>query len=546
MSASAYPLGTPSYEIRFPTLDLNEEQDAEFCYVREGHTWQNLRLHDYAEIYRHAGLYESLFRGLLQCRSPEHVVGLLQDTFAHRGVSVSGLRVLDFGAGNGMVAEELSRAGVASIIGVDILPEARTAAVRDRPGVFSDYVVADFTRVSEEERRRIRDANPNLLVCVAALGFGDVPTAAFAEAFNLIDPNGWVAFNIRDAFLHARDRTGFARLIHAMAAMDVIRVEAWKRYVHRLSVHGKPIEYIAIVARRRGEITEEMVRCAERRVGGLRRADRTPRSVIELVDVSKSYDCRTRALQHVSLSVGEGELVAIVGGSGSGKSTALKLINRLIEPTEGEVRIDGRDVREFDPVRLRRRIGYVFQQIGLFPHLTVSENIAITPRLMKWNRAEIASRVDELLSLVGLTPEEYRDRRPATLSGGQQQRVGFARALAANPSILLLDEPFGAIDPITREALQQDFAIIHRRLRLTCVLVTHDIWEALLLADRIAVMNAGRIVQIGAAHELLESPADEYVASLLAAPRRAARRLEELSPGPVGDDLLPTAREEAA
>ena len=227
-----------------------------------------------------------------------------------------------------------------------------------------------------------------------------------------------------------------------------------------------------------------------------------------------------------SLSVRAGELVVLLGGSGSGKTTTLKMINRLIEPTAGFVRLDGIDTAELPPHELRRRIGYVFQRIGLFPHMTVGENVAVTPALLGWPPQRIASRVEHLLDLVELDPALY-DRQPHELSGGQQQRVGVARALAAEPRVMLLDEPFGALDPVTRERLQQSFLRIREKLALTTVFVTHDMTEALTLADRIGVMHAGPAPagrhaprSAHAARRRLRGPADEHAA---AAGRRRGR-----------------------
>jgi len=254
--------------------------------------------------------------------------------------------------------------------------------------------------------------------------------------------------------------------------------------------------------------------------------------MIALEHISKSYDGGSRFSVHdVSFEVPEGRLLVLLGGSGCGKTTTLKMINRLIEPTSGRIEVAGRDVRRADPVELRRSIGYVFQGIGLFPHMTIAENIAVVPRLLKWPAARTRTRVDELLELVHLPPGEYRARLPRQLSGGQQQRVGFARALAAGPQIMLLDEPFGALDPITRDELREEFLQIRRRLGLTAVMVTHDMTEALLAADLIAVMNAGRLLQVGTPHELLTSPADAFVAALMSAPKRQADQLEALVAG---------------
>ena len=252
--------------------------------------------------------------------------------------------------------------------------------------------------------------------------------------------------------------------------------------------------------------------------------------MIVLENVSKSYDGgRQWSVREVSLEVPAGELVVLLGGSGCGKTTTLKMINRLIEPTGGRIAVGGRDVLQVDPVSLRRGIGYVFQGIGLFPHMTVAQNIAVVPRLLKWPASKIERRVEELLELVRLPPGEYRRRLPRELSGGQQQRVGFARALAAGPEVMLLDEPFGALDPITRDELRTEFLQVRRRLALTVVMVTHDMTEALLSADRIAVMNAGRLVQVGTPHDLLTRPADPFVAALMATPKRQAEQLEALA-----------------
>jgi osmoprotectant transport system ATP-binding protein len=249
--------------------------------------------------------------------------------------------------------------------------------------------------------------------------------------------------------------------------------------------------------------------------------------VIELIRLCKRYG-DTVAVEDLSLEVARGELLVLLGGSGSGKTTTLKMINRLVEPSSGLVRIAGVDHRELPAHELRRRIGYCFQQVGLFPHLSVAENVAITPRLLGWNAPRIAERVDELLRLVELEPTGFRDRLPDELSGGQQQRVGLARAFAAGPELVLLDEPFGALDPLTRDRLQRWFQQVRRDLRLTALFVTHDMLEALLLGDRIAVMNRGRLVQVGTPDELMRRPADAYVADLMATPRRQAEAVDLL------------------
>jgi osmoprotectant transport system ATP-binding protein len=254
--------------------------------------------------------------------------------------------------------------------------------------------------------------------------------------------------------------------------------------------------------------------------------------MITLDGVCRSFDDgATFAVQNLSLHVGEGELLILLGASGCGKTTTLKMINRLIEPTEGRIEIGGENVRRLDPIRLRRRIGYIFQGIGLFPHMTIAQNVGIVPRLLGWKKADIEARVDELLNLVGLPPEEFRERRPRELSGGQQQRIGVARALAARPQALLMDEPFGALDPITRDDLQRDFKRLHGEMGLTAVMVTHDMTEALLMADRIAVMQDGRLVGLGTPHELITDPPHDYVRTLMTMPKRQADEVESIARG---------------
>ena len=249
--------------------------------------------------------------------------------------------------------------------------------------------------------------------------------------------------------------------------------------------------------------------------------------MIEVRRLTKSYGA-FRAVEEVSFDVEKGELLAIVGGSGSGKTTLLKMLNLLAVPDSGRIRIAGEWQASQPPHLLRRKIGYVCQKVGLFPHLTVAENIGITPSLLGWEPELVARRVKELLALLELDPA-LEQRLPAELSGGQQQRVGVARALAARPDLMLLDEPFGALDPLTRDRLQQAFHKIRRELGMTAVLVTHDMAEALLLADRIGVLQSGRLVQIGTPREVLRHPANAYVEALMETPRRQARVFDELS-----------------
>lgn len=251
--------------------------------------------------------------------------------------------------------------------------------------------------------------------------------------------------------------------------------------------------------------------------------------MISLFKVVKRFSSQAVAVDELSLKVEQGELLVLMGESGCGKTTTLKMINRLIEATSGDITVEGANVKDVNPVKLRRRIGYVFQGIGLFPHMTVEENVGILPQLLGWDSGTVHKRIDELMELVNLDSSQYRKRLPRELSGGQRQRVGLARALAAKPKIMLMDEPFGAIDPINRDALRDEFIKIHRNLELTTVMVTHDMTEALLMADRIAVMNGGKIAQTGSPRELLTNPKDDYVERLIAAPKRQADQLEELA-----------------
>jgi len=250
--------------------------------------------------------------------------------------------------------------------------------------------------------------------------------------------------------------------------------------------------------------------------------------MIELCALTRRYG-DVVAVDAFDLNVERGELVVLLGGSGCGKTTTLKMINRLVEPSAGEIFVAGVDVADQDPATLRRSIGYVFQGIGLFPHWTVAANVSAIPTLLGWSPERIRHRVDELLELVGLPAAEYRERRPHQLSGGQQQRVGVARALAAEASVLLMDEPFGALDPVTRDGLQQELITMRQQLGLTIVLVTHDVSEALLLADRVAVLGEGRLVQAGTPAELFAHPASEAVSNLLEMPRRQADRLHAMA-----------------
>ena len=248
---------------------------------------------------------------------------------------------------------------------------------------------------------------------------------------------------------------------------------------------------------------------------------------IDLTDIVKAYGS-AHASDHVSLAVPAGQFVALVGGSGSGKTTLLKTINGLIKPDSGQVKVAGRPIDEGDLHALRRRIGYVFQEIGLFPHMTVAENIAVVPKLERWDASRIEARVRELLDLVAL-PAAVASRMPSELSGGQRQRVGVARALAAGPEIMLMDEPFGALDPIVRDALARDYRALHERLGLTTVMVTHDIMEALRLADRIVVLDHGKVLADESPRGLLAGHPNETVRSLIETPKRQADELRALA-----------------
>lgn len=236
--------------------------------------------------------------------------------------------------------------------------------------------------------------------------------------------------------------------------------------------------------------------------------------MIKFDNITKKYG-ETEVINGVNLEINDGEFVVLIGPSGCGKTTCLKMINRLVEPSSGTIFIDGEDISKKDPIELRRNIGYVIQQIGLFPHMTVRQNIELVPLLKKWPREKRLKRVEELLMLVGMPPEQFINRFPLELSGGQRQRVGVARALAADPEIILMDEPFSAIDPIARTQLQDELYELQEKLKKTIVFVTHDIDEALKLADRICIMKEGKVVQFDTPEEILKNPANEFVENLI-------------------------------
>lgn len=257
--------------------------------------------------------------------------------------------------------------------------------------------------------------------------------------------------------------------------------------------------------------------------------------MIRMEEVTKLYVGSTApSVDNLTIEVPEGSTVALIGPSGCGKTTTMRMINRLIEPTSGRIFVNGEDVTHADPVLLRRHIGYVIQNVGLFPHMTIAENIGAVPNLLGWDRPRIDKRTRELLDLVGLDPREMLDRYPRQLSGGQRQRIGVARALAADPAVLLMDEPFGAIDPIARTRLQDEFRQILSRVRKTVVLVTHDLDEAIRLGDRIAIMKDGRIVQYDTPDAILSKPADDFVANFVG----IDRAIKRLSLFTVADAML--------
>jgi len=276
---------------------------------------------------------------------------------------------------------------------------------------------------------------------------------------------------------------------------------------------------------------------------------RAPRQAVEIVfdHATKRYPGRAvPAVDDLSLRIPAGEICCLVGPSGGGKTTAMKLVNRLVELTSGDVRVDGRSVRSLDETELRRGIGYVIQQVGLFPHLTVAENVATVPRLLRWSKSQVAERVDELLDLVDLPARDYRGRYASQLSGGERQRVGLARALAADPPLMLMDEPFGALDPITRTRLQRELLRIQRELRKTIIFVTHDIDEAILVGDRIAILReGGKLAQYDTPDALLARPGDDFVARFVGADRGIKRlslkTLAEIELDPLDGVVAPSA-----
>jgi len=248
--------------------------------------------------------------------------------------------------------------------------------------------------------------------------------------------------------------------------------------------------------------------------------------MIRLRGVTKLYG-NIRAVENLSVNINKGEVCVLIGPSGCGKTTTLRMINRLIEPTSGQIFVNGQDISQVKPEKLRQSIGYAIQSVGLFPHMTVGANISVVPELLHWDKGRIARRVEELLVLVGLEPREYAGKYPNQLSGGEAQRVGVARALSADPPILLMDEPFGAVDPLTRERLQMQFMDIQKKLKKTIILVTHDLDEAIRLADRIAIMASGRLVQYDTPEAILSKPADKFVHDFIGTDR-ALKRLSRI------------------
>ena len=238
--------------------------------------------------------------------------------------------------------------------------------------------------------------------------------------------------------------------------------------------------------------------------------------MIELINVGMTYPCGNVGLKNINLTINESEITVFIGPSGSGKTTLLKMINRLEDNTTGEVKINGKNVKEYDIHKMRWDIGYALQQVALFPHMNVEENIAIVPELKKWKKEKINARIDELLHMVGLEPEKYRKRKPSELSGGEAQRVGIARALAADPKIILMDEPFSALDPITRASLQEDVKKLQKQINKTIVFVTHDIEEAFLLGDKICIIQDGELIQSGTKQEIISNPKNDFVKKFIA------------------------------
>ncbi|KEK24063.1 ABC transporter ATP-binding protein [Bacillus gaemokensis] len=255
--------------------------------------------------------------------------------------------------------------------------------------------------------------------------------------------------------------------------------------------------------------------------------------MIRFDHVSKAYEDGTKAVDSLHLEIKKGEFFVLIGPSGCGKTTTMKMINRLIETTEGSISIDGKDIQDYNIHELRWDIGYVLQQIALFPHMTIAENIAIVPEMRKWGKERVRERVDELLDMVGLDPDVYRNRMPDELSGGQKQRVGVVRALAANPKIVLMDEPFSALDPLSREQLQKDIVKLQKKIQKTIVFVTHDMQEALTLGDRICVMKKGKIVQLDTPEGIIHNPANDFVEEFI------GNRVRPWYEGKSIEDVLP-------
>ncbi|MBM7634335.1 betaine/proline/choline family ABC transporter ATP-binding protein [Geomicrobium sediminis] len=255
--------------------------------------------------------------------------------------------------------------------------------------------------------------------------------------------------------------------------------------------------------------------------------------MIEFKNVSKTYDDGFKALKNINLRIEEGELVALIGPSGCGKTTTMRMINRLIDPSEGEILVNGENIKKKNPVQLRRDSGYVIQQIGLLPHMTIEDNITIVPKLKKWDKERYSKRVDELLNLVGLDPKTFRKRYPSELSGGQQQRIGVIRGLAADPPIILMDEPFSALDPISREQLQDELVKLQDEINKTIVFVTHDMDEAIKIANRIVIMRDGEIVQVDTPDRILRHPKNDFVRDFI-----GAERLNKNAGQPVARNLM--------
>ena len=494
-------------------------QDEEWCVVTVEGSQRRIRFHDYAAIFDIPGLYERLFYDRLECISPFRVTRLLADVMREQGQSPDDLRVLDFGAGNGMVGDELQSLGVDTIVGVDIIPEARSATMRDRKAIYQEYLITDMT---------------------------DLPTgrgpAAGVQRAQLPDHG-------RDAGLWRHSTEGILDSTFLDLNAGLARLQYQRRLLagtgrRWFCPHGPRAQpprgdshrgVSTVPAPSRDRRTPPLLRGHDREQAEGSSISYDPRrrptasAVIAFRDISKTFDeGRSFAVEKLSLEVSDGETLVLLGSSGSGKTTLLKMVNGLVRPTSGTVHVDREDTAQVDPVALRRSLGYVFQGIGLFPHMTVLQNVGVVPRLQGASASEQRRRAHEMLELVSLDPSAYGERFPEELSGGQQQRVGVARAIAADPVHLLMDEPFGALDAVTRDELQRELVSLKKRLRKTILFVTHDVFEAVRLGDRIAILHEGRLEQVGAPSDVLRRPATPYVEQLVGRIREQLRVISDV------------------